>query len=922
MKRAMKKADRAGRLSFGAALETLSPWLVLILVYAFLLSRFDLKLLFSDTVLTGGDSASWYQVLSTLKNDFLPRGRLFGFSQSNFFGYLEGQHYFILPFFSAALLGFFAPLTVALKIATVAGGFALPAAMFAAASAISGKKRAGALAAATALLFLFNESYSIFGGNWLSTFAGEFCFSWATALLPLLAASVVVDWRKNRKGVLSGILLGLIGLSHFFVFMPAFFLPFFPAFGAAPRLLRKPGGPPPRKAAQAYGQEKPRGEAQVTLRILTTYGIAFLLMAFWLLPMAATRAWAQPISMIWRFSSFADFARQTLAWVWAPLAAVFLFIAIRGRGGREQRRFMAFSLYALAACAFLFFAAPGLGMPDIRFVPSALLFCALAAAVLVDRGLSLGRIRAGNAENTAQAARRKQKFLQAVFPPLVLFALAVVAMAAAAGMTKNAAAWFRWNYSGYEAKSEWPSMKALSETYRGSPDEGRFLWEKQDQRDNRDFGSERAFENLALFTGHPSSEGIHYGSSMMARAATYLQSSYSLNPVDPEAERIYSRIDPDSWPARFSLLNARYIITHSEEMRTAFAAHPRFALDSAAGKFSVFRFLDYPGHYVEVLPEGALSVVKTGSGGFRADYYRFFREYETYGFPFVSAVFADRALASALKSDGASPKSYDDYRALALARAALDKTALEKTAAPSTSRPGAAGLPGADESGSGRAISGGADGGLISGEHVDNFSIRFDTKAPGLPHYIKISYAPGWRSLGGEKIYPAAPGFMLVFPKTGRVELAYRWTIWEIAGALLSALALPAALLLSRTKPGKRFPWRLLLGLSFGIFAAAALILILQTSAGYPALARDIEAARKLNLSLPSQRAKALSLVEPWAKEENLDRFDNRLAFDAFRIKALALLRQGEKQKAAEALEILRAHYPGTRALDSLPTLQ
>ena len=154
-----------------AQAEDMVSWLVLALVYAFMLSRFDLRLLVSDSILTGGDSASWYQVLKTLKEDFLPQGRLFGFSQANFFGYLEGQHYFILPFLVAALLGFLVPLGVALKIATVAGGFALPLSMFFAASSISGRKRSGAIDAALSLLFLLNESYSIFGGNWLSTFA-------------------------------------------------------------------------------------------------------------------------------------------------------------------------------------------------------------------------------------------------------------------------------------------------------------------------------------------------------------------------------------------------------------------------------------------------------------------------------------------------------------------------------------------------------------------------------------------------------------------------------------------------------------------------------------------------------------------------------------------------------------------------------
>jgi hypothetical protein len=867
--------------------ESLFAALILILVYLLLFTRFDMKLLFSDTILTGGDSASWYQVLSTLKNDFLPKGRLFGFSQANFFGYLEGQHYFILPFLSAALLGFVTPLTVALKIATVAGGFALPATMFIAATSISGRKRAGALASASSLLFLFNESYTIFGGNWLSTFAGEFCFSWAIALLPLFVASVAADMGDHhRKGLLSGLLLGLIGLSHFFVFMPAFFLPFFSAFTALPRLIRKGKG---RYRASS------RGDAETTLRILVTYGFAILVMAFWLLPMAATRKWAQPISIIWNFSSLKDFARQTLAWIWVPLALVFLAAFFSGKSSRGDRRFLGLILYALAACAFLFLAAPGLGMPDIRFIPSALLFCALGASVLGENFLSrLGRGESG--------------FFGSFIPSLAVLVLAASACASAAAMARNAPAWFRWNYSGYEAKAEWPALEALGGTYRGSPDDGRFLWEKQDQRDNSDFGSERGFENLPLFTGHPTSEGIHYGSSMMARAATYLQSSYSPNPVDPEAERIYSEIDPQSWPARFSLLNARYIVTHSNEIKAMFAAHPDFALDSGKGKFAVYRYKDYPGSYIEVLGDSSLSIVEEGAGGFRADYYRFFREYELYGYPFVSAEFADDKLRTLTEASGGPWERYDEYRNVALARAAV------------------AGLGSSGSAASGIAASGPAGAAprqdTIRNEHVDNFGISFDTTAPGVPHFIKISYAPGGKSRGGEKIYPVSPGFMLIVPETGHVEMKYGRTGWEVVGIFLSVLGLPAAFAFWRVRPGRRFPWKPLLGLAFAVFAGAAIFLALQTSAGYPALAKSVGEARRLNLGVTEQREKALDLVEPWATTENLDRFDNKLAFDAFRIKALALLRQGRTVEASALVDMLRARYPHTRALKSLPDLQ
>lgn len=884
-----------------AKTEDLLSWLSLALVYLFMFSRFDLRLLVSDTILTGGDSASWYQVLRTLKEEFLPRGRLFGFSQGNFFGYLEGQHYFILPFLSAALLGSIVPLTVALKIVTVAGGLALPLTMFFAVSSISGRKPGGAIAAAASLLFLFNESYSIFGGNWLSTFAGEFCYSWAIALLPLLLASLVRDWRKRRKGLQSGLILALIGLCHFFVFMPAFFLPLFPAFTLIPRLRNKK--PQNNRLKPTMGRE-----AGMVARILTTYCSALLIMAFWLLPMASTRRWAQPISMLWHFNSFKDFASQTLLWIWAPTGLGFLLFSLLRKNSPRERSLAAFLVYALGACAFLFFIAPGLGMPDIRFVPPALLFCGLGISLFLDAAVKrLGRRLSPLSElKTTYPGRKAIGWL----PSLLTLACLGASVAGSMALSHNAPAWFSWNYSGYEAKSEWPFIRFVSERYRGSPDDGRFLWEKQDQRDNRDFGSERAFENLYLFTGHPSSEGIHYGSSMMARAATYLQSSYSPNPVDPEAERIYSKVDPASWPARFDLFNAQYIVTHSDTIRSLFAAHPDFVLDASMGKFSIFRYLGFADSYLSVLPENALALVDGGKAGFRTDYYRFFRDYELYGTPFVSMEFADRELKARLSETGGHWPDYDSYRNVGLAKRAVEEQGTARLGIPQGLAEGMSGSPG-------EALKEGSP--IITDEHIDNFGISFSTAAPGKPHYIKISYAPGWRSSGGEKIYPVSPGFMLIYPKGTKVSLNYRRSGWEIAGIVLSLLSIPFAFIITKKRPERAFPWRAFLAAGLGLFFGMALYLSAQSLVGYPALARAMAKARRIDPGDFLRRKELLALVDPWATRENLDRYDNRLVFDAYRLKSLVLAAEGRTEEASELIDTLSARYAHTRVLDSLP---
>ena len=63
-----------GRFRWGPLLDIAGLGL---LAYLFV-DLFDLRLLLTDTMLTGGDSASWYQSAVFLRNTLLPAGRLFG----------------------------------------------------------------------------------------------------------------------------------------------------------------------------------------------------------------------------------------------------------------------------------------------------------------------------------------------------------------------------------------------------------------------------------------------------------------------------------------------------------------------------------------------------------------------------------------------------------------------------------------------------------------------------------------------------------------------------------------------------------------------------------------------------------------------------------------------------------------------------
>lgn len=262
----------------------------------FLMTYFDIRYLFEDTVVTGGDTASWQGIVHHLAEVLLPNGRLMGWDMGNFCGYPNFNFYFLPPFLLAAVSSkiFAIPLTITLKWAIMSGIFLIPITTYFGLRFIGYKFPVPVMGAAGALLFLFNETYTMFGANTLSTFAGEFCYMFAFSLFVLFIGTFYKGTRENRWLVRNGILLGVIGLSHLFVFIPALMLPIYAYFNGT------------------------------RIRYLAGVGIiAFICMAFWILPMMAFRhPYTTPVYMIWQ-----EFVN--LRYSMAGVLLLILFIAPR-----------------------------------------------------------------------------------------------------------------------------------------------------------------------------------------------------------------------------------------------------------------------------------------------------------------------------------------------------------------------------------------------------------------------------------------------------------------------------------------------------------------------------------------------------------------------------------------------------------------
>ncbi len=564
--------------------------LLLLLGYC-IYDRFDLSLLVKDTILTGGDSASWYQVALHLKQELLPNGRLFGWDQQNFFGYPNFQYYFIPPFLLAALLGYILPLTISLKIVTVLGLFGTPYATYWALGKMKYPHPLPAAGAWASLVFIFHERFNMFGGNTLSTFAGEFTYSFAFLLLILFMGSLHNGVADNKKVILNAVLLATLGLSHAFVFLVAVFMPVY--FLWATDNCRITG---------SY--------------LIKLYVLAFLLMAFWVFPMLSQIEYTTPIRMIWNFADWQDFLHSIHyeILIIAILAVVCLRLA--KRKGPHQT----FYIYMMLVSVMLYGIATLLKIPDIRFLPPLLFFSIL---LILD---SLHFVV-------------KSSYKLRVFSSISVVMLAILIGGSwMYAPTMQAPGWFRWNYSGYEHKPAFNDgtmaelSRLLSSESTNIPS-ARVAWEKAAPYNN-DFGSDRVFENLSLFAGRSATEGIHYSSALLSKPITWMHGEHSLSSASPEA-LIYAHYNLSVIPDRFNLFNISELITRSPEITELVAQSGYFDTVGKAGKLTVFSLRSDSGGYIST-PSNAPMLANLQADNWKDMYYAWFQHPDNLRFPIVS----------------------------------------------------------------------------------------------------------------------------------------------------------------------------------------------------------------------------------------------------------------------------------------------
>ncbi len=180
------------------------------------------SLIFRNNTPTGGDMGAHVYGPAYLRDHLLTSFRLSGWSNDWYSGLPMYRFYMVLPALFILALDILLPYGIALKLVAVAGLLALPFCTWLFARLARLVFPIPELLVVASTVFLFDESFTIYGGNIASTMAGEFSFSIALAFTVLGFGVFFRALETESLRITSTVLLALAALSHGIVLLFAF----------------------------------------------------------------------------------------------------------------------------------------------------------------------------------------------------------------------------------------------------------------------------------------------------------------------------------------------------------------------------------------------------------------------------------------------------------------------------------------------------------------------------------------------------------------------------------------------------------------------------------------------------------------------------------------------------------------------------
>ena len=180
------------------------------------------ELILRNNTPTGGDMGAHVYGPAFLRDYLLPHFRLTGWSNDWYAGFPMYRFYMVVPAIAVLLIDVILPYGIALKMIAVLGILTMPVCTWLFGKFAKFLFPIPELLTLAAVVFLYDESFTIYGGNIASTMAGEFSFSIALSLAVLTFGLLIRAFEEHRGKMLTAVLLALSALSHGIVLLFVF----------------------------------------------------------------------------------------------------------------------------------------------------------------------------------------------------------------------------------------------------------------------------------------------------------------------------------------------------------------------------------------------------------------------------------------------------------------------------------------------------------------------------------------------------------------------------------------------------------------------------------------------------------------------------------------------------------------------------
>lgn len=734
-----------------------------------------LDLVFENNTPTGGDMGAHVMAPAYLRDHLLPHWQLSGWSNYWYAGFPLYRFYMVVPALMIVALNVAFPYGVAFKLVAILGLVTLPVCCWAFGRLARFRYPMPELMALAATIFLYDESFSIYGGNVKSTMAGEFSFSIALsfAILGLGVFARGLETGKFRSW--AAVLIALAMLCHGIVLL-------FVVLGA---LLM-----------WAIWMDRTR----------FTYGFtvllgAVLLSAFWVVPFLANHAYMTDMKYHGRPDGPAD-SYWDMFFPWTTFLDVFVTgFALFGFIASVVRRHLVgawLGICCLALTAFVYLAKNSLPVIGLLWNPRLLPFLYLLRLMLMMVGIiefvevvvrgsrgprarsSTWKVGAATAGVVSVVVLVMELFLFQQVPGgrmvsqhgKAVYAWGIggwnpIALSPGAKDAQSDG-WTRYNFMGYEGRDAYGEYKSLIDEMKalGADDThgcGRAMWENNG--DNGQYGTTMALMLLPHWTDGciDSMEGLFFEASGTTPYHFVTAAAISSNSSNPVRELRYDDNDAAKAVPYLQTLGVKYVMVFTEKAKAQADRQPELTKLGSVGPWNIYQVADSD----LVVPLTVQPVVVHHRTGDQRE-----RNLEL-----GMSWFQHRDEWAAVPADGGP----DDWQRIDVQ---VDQTRSDGLA------PGASGrkidivlpvepiqpkkLPAVK----------------VSNVKLGDQDLRFSVDQIGVPVLVKISYFPNWHASGAEGPWRIAPNLMVVVPTSNNVHLTYERSGLDYTAYILTFLGI------------------------------------------------------------------------------------------------------------------------------------